>query len=260
MVRKLRNLFFKIWYWYISVLDKNGDVVFMNFGYSNNNERIVLSEEDEINRYSIQLYHHTVSPINLKGLNILEVGCGRGGGLSYINNNMAPNSSTGVDISNKAIQFCKKHYKDKNMSFFQCDAQMLTLKDNHFDVVINIESSHRYPRVDLFFNEVFRVLKPGGYFLFTDFRKDYQVEELESQLRESNLIIESKKDITDNVLEALTLSTPERIRLIKKLAPKFLHELGRNFSATVGTPTYIKFQTRKILYLSYVLMKPIHPA
>ncbi|MFO7922729.1 MAG: class I SAM-dependent methyltransferase [Bacteroidales bacterium] len=254
MIEKLRNQFFKTWYWYISLVDKNADVIFMNYGYSNNS-RIYLKEEDEKNRYSIQLYHHAVSPVDITGKNILEVGCGRGGGLSYINRYLAPDSLTGVDLNAKAIQFCKKQYKEKNINFVQGDAQRLPLETNSFDVVLNVESSHRYPQKELFFNEVYRVLKPGGYFLFTDFRDDHRIEELESQLKKSNLCLEGKEDITENVLEALTLATPERENLIKKIAPKPLHNLSRKFAATAGTPTYNKFLSRKFLYLRYVLMK-----
>ena len=254
MKEKLRNQFFKTWYWYISFVDKNADVIFMNYGYSNN-RRIYLEEEDEKNRYSIQLYHHAVSPVDIRGKNILEVGCGRGGGLSYINRYLVPESLTGVDLNTKAIQFCKKHYKEKNISFVQGDAQRLPLEANSFDVVLNVESSHRYLQNELFLSEVYRVLKPDGYFLFADFRDDYKIEELESQLENSNLNLEGKKDITENVLEALTLSTPERENLIKKIAPKPLHNLSRKFAATIGTPTYNKFLSRKFLYLRYVLRK-----
>jgi len=34
--------------------------------------------------------------------------------------------------------------------------------------VLNVESSHQYPNRQTFYNEVQRVLKPGGYFCYTD--------------------------------------------------------------------------------------------
>ena len=61
--------------------------------------------------------------------------------------------------------------------------------------------------------------------------------------------------ITANVLEALKLSTSERENLIHKIAPKFLHGLGKKFAATEGTPTYNKFLTGEFEYVFYVLMK-----
>ena len=108
MKEKVKNIFFKIWYWYISTIDKNAEVIFMNYGYSKNNQKVELKKEDENNRYSIQLYNHTIAGIDIKEKNILEVGCGRGGGLSYINRYLSPNNVTGIDLNKKAVDFCKK--------------------------------------------------------------------------------------------------------------------------------------------------------
>jgi len=54
MKEKLKNVFFKFWYWYLSSIDKNSEVIFMNYGYSKDNHKIELKETDEKNRYSIQ--------------------------------------------------------------------------------------------------------------------------------------------------------------------------------------------------------------
>jgi spermidine synthase len=110
MKEKLKNVFYRIWYWYISTVDKNAEVIFMNFGYSKDNHKIKLDENDEKNRYSAQLYNLVATGINIKGKDILEVGCGRGGGLSYINRYLSPHSATGVDLNKKAIEFCKTYY------------------------------------------------------------------------------------------------------------------------------------------------------
>ncbi|MFP4557573.1 MAG: class I SAM-dependent methyltransferase [Bacteroidales bacterium] len=253
MVRKLRGLFFKIWYWYISSIDKNAEVIFMNFGYSNTKENLVLNENDEKNRYSIQLYHHIATGVDVGRKRILEVGCGRGGGLSYLARYLQPESVVGIDLNAKAVKFCKEHYKETNVRFIQGDAQELPFADDDFDIVLNVESSHRYPNTNVFFSEVRRVLKPGGYFLFADFRNKCKVDELDSQLKESGLQVESREDITENVVKALTLANPDREKMIKKLAPRFLHELCRNFAATVGSPVYKKFSSKELVYLNYVL-------
>jgi hypothetical protein len=55
MKEKLKNVFYRIWYWYLSTIDKNAEVIFMNYGYSKNNHKIKLYENDEKNRYSAQL-------------------------------------------------------------------------------------------------------------------------------------------------------------------------------------------------------------
>ena len=255
MKEKLKNAFFKIWYWYISTVDKNGEVIFMNYGYLNDNHEIKLYKSDEKNRYSAQLYHLVASGADIKGKDVLEVGCGRGGGLSYINRYLSPGSVTGVDLNKKAIEFCKKHYSNEGIKFLQENAQDLSFQDQTFDVVINVESSHRYSQIDMFLYEVYRVLKPGGFFLFTDFGRETELKKLNTQLKNSNLQIVKVENITHNVVKALTLATPAREELIKKLMPKFLQYLSRNFAATEGTTTYNKFLTRKFEYVFYVLTK-----
>ena len=59
---------------------------FMNYGYSylQDEKQVDLKEEDEINRYSIQLYHSLLEKVDHESKEILEVGSGRGGGSNYI--------------------------------------------------------------------------------------------------------------------------------------------------------------------------------
>jgi len=255
MKEKLKNVFFKFWYWYLSSIDKNAEVIFMNYGYSKDNYKIGLNETDEKNRYSIQLYHLVATSVYIAGENILEVGCGRGGGLSYINRYLSPSLVTGVDLNKKAINFCNKKYSSERIKFLKANAQKLNFQKDSFDVVINVESSHRYSQIDLFINEVYRVLKPGGFFLFADFGDNIEIGKLNTQFGKSYFQLVKFKNITNNVIEALKLSTSGKEELIKKLLPKFLQNLGRNFAATAGSETYNSFLTKQFEYVFYVLKK-----
>ncbi|MFA5045470.1 MAG: class I SAM-dependent methyltransferase [Paludibacter sp.] len=179
MTEFVSNVFFRMWYWYISKIDKKAEVIFMNYGYSKDNHEISLEEPDKINKYPVQLYDFVANSIDLKGKDLLEVGCGRGGGLSYINRYLKPKTATGIDLNNKAISFCQKNYKD--ITFMQGNAQLLKFENLSFDVVINVESSHRYAQIDKFLEEVHRVLRPGGHLIFTDFRLKHEIEKLDNQ-------------------------------------------------------------------------------
>ena len=165
------------------------------------------------------------------------------------------NKVTGIDLNKKAIKFCKKFYKEKNNTFLQANAQNLPFKDSSFDVVINIESAHRYPQVDLFIKEVYRVLKPEGYFLFADFDQNQKLKMIEKHMKDAQFEFVKQEDITKEVIEALTLSTPERKELIKRITPAFLRELAHQFAAIRGTPTYKRFVDRYFEYVLYVLKK-----
>ncbi|BDX38885.1 hypothetical protein CYCD_22400 [Tenuifilaceae bacterium CYCD] len=61
--------------------------------------------------------------------------------------------------------------------------------------------------------------------------------------------------INKEVIAALELDDNRRRKLIKKLAPKFLHKIALNFAGTVGSDTYNKFASNKYIYFSYVLKK-----
>jgi ubiquinone/menaquinone biosynthesis C-methylase UbiE len=252
---QFRDLLFRVWYWYISNIDKNAEVTFMNFGYSSPDQKVDLKPDDESNRYSIQLYHMLVSSIDLQGKSLLEIGCGRGGGLSWVAKHFPLKSILGVDLNERASKFSQKYYKIDGLSFMQGDAQKLNIKNDSFDTVLNVESSHRYPDMKAFLGEVKRILRPGGHFLFTDFRYDYEMEELNKQVEEMGLKLIDKKTITPNVVKALELDDNRRRYLVKKLAPKFLHKIALNFSGAIDSETYKFFASGKYEYFSFVLKK-----
>lgn len=141
----ITTLIYKALYWYISTVDKNNEILFMNYGYRHENETLPLSSQDEINRYSIQLYHRMAQLTDIANKNIVEVGCGRGEGLAYITRTFHPASALGIDLDAKAMNFAANHYNLPKLEFHQGNAMHLKLPDNSCDVLLNVESSHRYP-------------------------------------------------------------------------------------------------------------------
>ncbi|MHC1702620.1 MAG: class I SAM-dependent methyltransferase [Tenuifilaceae bacterium] len=250
-----RKWLFRTWYWYVNNVDKKGEVQFMNYGYSEKDEEIPLEVHDEPNRYSIQLYHQLAKTLNLKDKSIVEVGCGRGGGLSYITRKFETKYALGIDLDKTAIEFCNKQHAHKALSFMQGDAQKLPLSDNSCDVVLNVESSHRYPDIDQFLSEVKRILRPEGHFLLTDFRYDYEMEEFKKIIDRSGLQLISEKYITKEVVAALEMDDKRKREIVYRLAPRFLHKTALNFAGAVGSKTYNQFFTRKYEYFNYVLKK-----
>lgn len=250
-----REKIFKIWYWYVNRIDKNADVLFMNYGYSFGNQGITLNEQDEPNRYSIQLYHHLAEATEIKNKDIVEIGCGRGGGLFYITKNFSPATAKGVELNKQAVAFCNSHYSLNGLMFLHGDAQNLNLENNSCDVVINVESSHRYPDTRAFLKEVSRILRPGGYFLFTDFRHDYEIEDIKTELELNGMSVLKEKFINKEVVAALELDDERKRKLVKKLIPKILQKTALNFAGAIGSETYNRFLSHKYIYFSYVLKK-----
>jgi len=227
----------------------------MNYGYSDSTQSVKLDPEDETNRYSIQLYHHLVKAVKMNKKDILEIGCGRGGGLDYINRRFAPEMARGIDLDNKAVTFCNCNYPDNEISFLQGDAQNLGIENNSFDVIINVESSHRYPDMAAFLGEVTRILRPGGHFLFTDFRYDHEIAQLDDYLDTLGMTLIKREDITSRVVAALDLDDERKRSLVRKLVPGILQKTALNFAATIGSKTYNKFLSGKFVYYSYIFQK-----
>lgn len=233
------------------------DWTFMNYGYAPDDatETPTLLTDDEINRYCIQLYHHVANAVNLRGLKVLEVGSGRGGGADYIKRYLGPARMVGVDFSDKAVNLCRQHYCVEGLHFVPGDAERLPFDDDSFDAVVNVESSHCYGSMADFLAQVKRVLKPGGHFLFADFRNREQLDELDEQLERTDMQRVKQKNITPNVIEALDADHDRRIAHIQRGVPTALRQLLREFAGTKGAGIYKRFQTGAVVYQSFVFQK-----
>ncbi len=273
----LKGVMWKQAYQFLSKVYTGKDWKFMNYGYSPTDGLacdLCLDEQDEADRYCIQLYHHVTNLIDLSDLKVLEVGSGRGGGALFIKRYLRPRTVTGVDFSAYAVAFCRQNYAVDGLSFEIGDAESLSFADNSFDVVVNVESSHCYNSIDAFFCQVKRVLRAGGYLLFADFRAKAQVDMLREQIHRSELKLIKETDITANVIEALNRDSQRRtskinekigryLRLenegrfvgIKKAIHKRLVDLILEFCGTKGSKIYEGFQSGNTVYLSFILQK-----
>jgi ubiquinone/menaquinone biosynthesis C-methylase UbiE len=246
-------------YQFFAKLYRKKDWSFMNYGYTpleQDEEIPELTEDDEPNRYSIQLYHHLASAVNLQSLRVLEVGSGRGGGAHYLKRYFSPQSMVGVDFSKKAVSLCRQHYRIDGLDFVPGDAEALPFRDNSFDVILNVESSHCYESMDTFLYQVKRVLRPGGFFLFADFRTRLRLNELTHLLRSSGFHSLRFKDISKNVLKALDADENYRNSLINNGSPSILKKLMREFSGTKGTTFYKRLLNGEVIYQSHIMLKP----
>lgn len=230
---------------------------FMNYGYAPSDQAspLILQKQDEANRYFIGLYHYVASVIDLTHKNVLEVGSGRGGGASYVIRYLKPAQLIGIDISSEAVSFCRTQHAIPNLSFETGDAEALPFPDNHFDTVINIESSHCYGSLETFFQEVHRVLKPQGHFLFADFRNHNNITTMRNLLLKTGFSITQEEDITDPVIRALDLDNDHKQTLIHNVAEPKLVQAFEQFAGIRGTRPHTYFKNGTWQYVRFVLEK-----
>ena len=208
-----KRFLWRRWYQYLAGYQIR-DWRFMNYGFSPlhpGEAPLSLQPADEPNRSNIQLYHHVASAVPLTGLDVLEVGCGRGGGASYVKRYLRPRQMTGIDFSAKAVRFCQANHHVEGLSFVRGDAEALPFADASFDAVLNVESSHCYGSMPSFLSQVKRVLRPGGHFLFADLRMARDIDRLHEQLLASGLTVLDRDDITPSVLAALRTDSERKL-------------------------------------------------
>jgi len=140
---KFRKATRKQMYQFMAGYYQKQDWTFMNYGYAPDDEveTPTLEADDEINRYCIQLYHHVANAINLKGLKVLEVGSGRGGGANYIKRYLNPAQMVGVDFSDKAVDLCREHYCVEGLSL-RAEMKRIRRKDITPNVLEALDADH----------------------------------------------------------------------------------------------------------------------
>ena len=251
----VRKPMWQIWHKLLNRFDKDSTVNFMNYGYEKLNGHIPISleNEDEINRYSIQLYDHVVHRADLANKDVLEVGSGRGGGASYITRYYKPRSYTGLDISSSVIDFCNRHYDVPGLSFVKGSSENQPFPDDSFDALVNVESARCYGNLIGFFQEVKRVVRPGGYFLFADVVDKGEIGSIREDLTKCGFQTINEEKITQNVVRALEMDTDHRNSMIQEKIPGFLKKSFIAFAGTTGTHRYNAFANQDLEYWSWVL-------
>ncbi|KAF0866051.1 class I SAM-dependent methyltransferase [Pseudomonas sp. LD120] len=160
------------WYDMMTRMFPDKRLTFLNYGYLAEDSRFDwLSAEDLEQKCSTNLIRTLLGDADLRGLKVLEIGSGRGGNCSYLARYTDAASVTGLDFCPAHIELCERVHRLDGLSFVGGDAMALPFADEAFDVVINIESSHCYPDLNKFGEEVRRVLRQGGRFFYADTMK-----------------------------------------------------------------------------------------
>ena len=118
--------------------------------------RIKYIKENIINNFKLKNKNKP-----LKGISILDIGCG-GGLLSEPMARLGANV-TGIDASHKNIQIAKLHSKKNTLkiSYFCSSPEKLKVK-RKFDVILNMEIIEHVEDVDFFLKSCSKLLKKNG--------------------------------------------------------------------------------------------------
>lgn len=149
--------------------------------------------------------------IDFSGLDVLEAMCGTG----QVVEHLLPRGAnvTGLDISSEMMGIFKKRFPDSKQvcaSFFDNG-----LPAQSFDVVVmNGGLHHIHPDVDRAVDEVYRLLRPGGYFCFADPHKGSFPDIIRKIWYRYDSTFEKNEEAID--LNALESKNAKRFKFISK--------------------------------------------
>lgn len=96
---------------------------------------------------------------------ILDIGCGDGYYDSLVSRTGA--RVLGIDIDRRLLPFAQEYYGNERNEFVFMDAEEMDLPDRTFDKVISLCVVEHFRRDETVLQNISRVLKPGGLFIFS---------------------------------------------------------------------------------------------
>jgi phthiocerol/phenolphthiocerol synthesis type-I polyketide synthase E len=222
--------------------------LFLNFGYASvpgtDDRAVVTLPEHVINKLSVKLVLEVVANCPIDGRRILDVGCGRGGTATILDQYFRPRRVVGVDLSGRAIAVCRRQRLTAKSAFIQGDAENLPFPSSSIDVVMNIESSQSYPNVRNFYKEVHRVLETDGDFLYSDVLPVQRGSDWIGLLQATGFRLEADRDITQNVLRSCDEVARQRMHAYQSVNGAVMN----NFLGTPGSHVYEEMKAGRWTY------------
>ena len=109
---------------------------------------------------------------NMCGCKVLDIGCGAGGITLSLIKDFEAKMVIGVDVEADVVKKAKTKVKqaslDDQIKILLVGQGKLPFKANTFDIVFSKDSIVHISNKEKIFEEVFRVLIPGGIFVFSD--------------------------------------------------------------------------------------------
>ena len=114
-----------------------------------------------------------------RGIDVVDVGCGRGKALLHLAERFRRSRFVGVDVSQQALAAAIAEATDRslrNVQFRRIDAAQWDAPEA-FDLVLAFDAIHDQPAPDRVLANIRRALRPGGLFLMQDIAASTHVHE-----------------------------------------------------------------------------------
>ena len=129
---------------------------------------------------------------------VLDLGCGTGLELDYYFQINPSAAVTGIDLAPGMLSALREKFSGRDITLIEGSYFDVYFPENHYDAAVSVESLHHFIKKEktLLYRKVYRALKPGGYFILTDYFAPSDKEEL--LFRNELDRLKARQGITDN--------------------------------------------------------------
>ncbi|PIC32958.1 hypothetical protein B9Z55_013109 [Caenorhabditis nigoni] len=272
LLLNITSLIGRLWLWFFDrfimyplmkiVAPKLG-VRFMNLGYWPSRKpedaklRVFMNDIGDLQEYEphrahIYLYEKAMSMHpkypDFENLEILEVSCGQGYSLEWIERWHGPA---------KCLIGCDKVVTRNVNNIVYGDATNLPFADESFDFVLNVEAAHLYSDYRKFLKECARVLRSGGVFCYADVRYPRDVSLINEAANAAGFETRHIEYCTDEVVVGLNHVARKYDDLLEK-APLFVKLFSKSLRATYcapGTEANERLRSQQKIYVAAMWVK-----
>lgn len=128
-----------------------------------------------------EFYPFTASCLpQVHGTCLLDLGCGTGLELGYYFELVPSAEITGIDLAPGMLDELRNKYPDKSMKLILGSYFDVPFDENYYDAAVSVESLHHFTKEEKIplYEKLEKALKPGGYFILTDYFALSEEEEL----------------------------------------------------------------------------------
>ena len=133
------------------------------------------------------------------GARVLDLGCGTGLELGYYFELVPTARVTGVDLAPGMLEELRKKFPDKSLTLVLGSYFDVPLGEEAFDAAVSVESLHHFTQAEKtpLYARLWKALKPGGFFLLTDY---FAASEEEERARRAELLrLKREQNLPENV-------------------------------------------------------------
>lgn len=132
-------------------------------------EKVYVNSSWQVKK-SIKIAEELLAQIDLSNVkNVLEIGCGVGVLSSYLAKKYSWRV-TGIDIDSEQIEIARREQAENEyLKFVEADTTNLpSYIDDEFDLILSFDVLHHIPDWGRAVGEIYRVLKPDGFYVLND--------------------------------------------------------------------------------------------